>query len=297
MRSLRNTHEDRNVSLRSIWLGAVAYDQKVVPIWEGMRRYFRDEARLDVEVVLFQSYEAQVHALLAANTEPVPRIDIAWNTNLAFLQAREWSAKACRPLAMRDTDLGWTTLVIAPSGGAVASVNDLRGRTIALGSRDSGHAAILPVHFLAEQNLTEGRDYRSLRIDTDVGKHGDTGTSEVEVLRAVLDGRADAGAVGSPFWAGVQSQQIVPAGALSVVWSSPPYSHCMFTARVGLEPEIEERFTDALLRMSIDNPVHRPILEAEGLREWIRADVDGYGSLEAACRAQGFFRHSGAQPD
>ena len=254
------------------------------------------KATLDVEVVLFQSYEAQVRSLLLADGDPGPRIDIAWNTNLAFLQAREWSAQACRPLAMRDTDLGWTTVIVAPSGGAVSSIADLRGRTIALGSRDSGHAAILPVHFLAAQDLVEGRDYRSLRINTDVGKHGDTGTSEVEVLRAVLDGRADAGAVGSPFWAGVQSQRLVPSGALSVVWSSPAYSHCMFTARVGLEADLERRFTDALLRMSFDNPVHKPNLEAEGLRQWIAADISGYGSLDAACRTQGFFVNPAAQP-
>ncbi|HSC30327.1 MAG TPA: PhnD/SsuA/transferrin family substrate-binding protein [Gemmatimonadaceae bacterium] len=277
------------MTLRTIWLGAVAYDPKVVPIWEGMRRYFRDEARLDVEVVLFQTYEAQVRALLAQRGDAVPRIDIAWNTNLAYLQAREWSAHACRPLAMRNTDLGWTTLIIAPAGGAVASVADLRGRTLALGSRDSGHAAILPVHFLAEQHLEEGRDYRTLRLNTDLGKHGDTGTSEVDVLRAVLDGRADAGAVGSPFWSAAQDQRIAPAGALGVVWSSPPYSHCMFTARAGLEPELGRGFTEALLKMSIDNPLHRPTLEAEGLQRWIAADVDGYAALEEACRAQGFF--------
>ena len=51
---------------RTIWVGAVAYDSKVVGIWEGMRRYFHEEARLSVEVVLFQSYEAQVAALLAS---------------------------------------------------------------------------------------------------------------------------------------------------------------------------------------------------------------------------------------
>ena len=50
---------------RTVWVGAVAYDPKVVIIWEGMRRYFHEEARLSVEVVLFQSYEAQVSALLA----------------------------------------------------------------------------------------------------------------------------------------------------------------------------------------------------------------------------------------
>ena len=52
---------------RTIWIGAVAYDPKVVTIWEGMRRYFHEEAHLPVEVVLFQSYEAQVYALLAGS--------------------------------------------------------------------------------------------------------------------------------------------------------------------------------------------------------------------------------------
>ena len=68
---------------RTIWVGAVAYDPKVVTIWEGMRRYFHEEAHLPVEIVLFQSYETQVEALLSALGDPVPRIDIAWNTNLA----------------------------------------------------------------------------------------------------------------------------------------------------------------------------------------------------------------------
>jgi ABC-type phosphate/phosphonate transport system substrate-binding protein len=93
---------------RTIWVGAVAYDPKVVTIWEGMRKYFHEEAHLPVEVVLFQSYEAQVRALLASPADPLPRIDIAWNTNLAYLQADEWSGQGCRPIAMRDTDLGWS---------------------------------------------------------------------------------------------------------------------------------------------------------------------------------------------
>ena len=45
---------------KAIWVGAVAYNPKVVTIWEGMRNYFHEEAQLPVEVVLFQSYEEQV---------------------------------------------------------------------------------------------------------------------------------------------------------------------------------------------------------------------------------------------
>ena len=101
---------------RTIWVGAVAYDPKVVTIWEGMRRYFHEEARLSVEVVLFQSYETQVSTLLATPSDLTPCIDIAWNTNLAYLQADAWSDHRCRPIAMRDTDIGWATKIIAPTG-------------------------------------------------------------------------------------------------------------------------------------------------------------------------------------
>jgi ABC-type phosphate/phosphonate transport system substrate-binding protein len=274
---------------KTIWLGAVAYDPKVVTIWEGMRRYFHEEADLPVEIVLFQSYEMQVFALLAQPGDAVPHIDIAWNTNLAYLQADEWSHHACRAVAMRDTDLGWMTKIVAVTGGPIAALADLKNRTLALGSRDSGHAAILPVHFLDQQGMQEGRDYRTLRFDSDVGKHGDTGTSEVQVVRAVLDGRADAGAIGSPFWNTVRNEHLVPEGGLREIWSSPDYNHCMFTARPDLDPEQERRFAEALSRMSYDNPAHRSILDAEGLQRWLPPHVDGYAALRQAAAEQGFF--------
>jgi phosphonate transport system substrate-binding protein len=242
--------------------------------------------------VLFQSYETQVLALLASPQDAAPRIDIAWNTNLAYLQADEWSGHQCRPVAMRDTDLGWTTRIVAVTGGPVAALDDLRNRTLALGSRDSGHAAILPVHFLEQQGLLEGRDYRALRFDTDVGKHGDTGTSEVEVVRAVLDGRADAGAIGSPFWNAVQREHLVPEGALREIWTSPPYHHCMFTARPGLDEALQRRFAEALSAMDYENPAHRAVLEAEGLRRWVPPHLDGYDALREASARQAFFQRS-----
>ena len=280
---------------KTIWVGAVAYDPKVVTIWEGMRSYFHDEAHLPVEIVLFQSYENQVLALLAQPEELVPHIDIAWNTNLAYLQADEWSGHTCRAIAMRDTDLGWMTKIVAVTGGPISTVADLKDRTLAIGSRDSGHAAILPVYFLEEQGMREGIDYRTLRFDSDVGKHGDTGTSEVEVVRAVLDGRADAGAIGSPFWNTVRSEHLVPEGGLREIWSSPPYNHCMFTARPDLDLETERRFSEALSAMNYDNPKHRAILDAEGLQRWLPPHLDGYAALREAATQQGFFSHEKAQ--
>jgi phosphonate transport system substrate-binding protein len=112
------------------------------------------------------------------------------------------------------------------------------------------------------------------------------------VVRAVLDGRADAGAIGSPFWKSVESEHLVPEGALHEIWTSPPYHHCMFTARPDLDQALEQRFAEALSAMNYENPAHRAVLEAEGLRRWVPPHLDGYDALREASARQGFFRRS-----
>jgi phosphonate transport system substrate-binding protein len=96
---------------RAIWIGAVAYDPKVVTIWEGMRRYFHEETHLPVEVVLFQSYEAQVGALLAGPNDVMPRVDIAWNTTLRICKLRRGAT----------TSVGRSQCVIPISAGGPRS--------------------------------------------------------------------------------------------------------------------------------------------------------------------------------
>lgn len=261
----------------TLTIGAVAYDPKVVGIWEGMRTYLRNDAGLDAEIVLHLNYRAQVESLLAG------KIDVAWNTNLAHVQSEAWSDAECVGLAMRDTDRDWRSLLLVPTSGPLRGLADVHGRTVAIGSRDSGHAAILPRHFLAQAAVEPGN---LVRFDSDVGKHGDTGKSELDVLAAILDGRADAGFVGSPFWKTVEDKALAPRGALRVAWSSAEYTHCAFTARRGLDEGFKAAFTKALFGMSWEDPRHRPILEQEGLRRWVEFQ-DGYASLRAAARDAG----------
>jgi ABC-type phosphate/phosphonate transport system substrate-binding protein len=164
---------------------------------------------------------------------------------------------------------------------AIAIAADLRGRTLALGSRDSGHAAILPLHFLASEGPQGSKDFATLRFDSDVGKHGDTGRRETEVLRALLDGRADAGAVGSPYWQTVQSEGLVPKDSLVEIWTSPPFNHCMFTARADLDPARARQFAKALrhdLRQS-----WRPRACADGCRRGLPAMSRCGKRATAAC--------------
>ena len=135
---------------------------------------------------------------------------------------------------------------------------------------------------LDREGLVEGKDYKSLRFNTDLGKHGDTGTSELDVLRAVTEGRAQAGAVGDLVWVGEQAAGRVDPRLVEVLWTTPGFDHCMFDALPAL-PEAKVRaFQQALFAMSWENPAHRRLLELEGLREWQPPREEGYDSLRRA---------------
>ncbi|HKE52049.1 MAG TPA: PhnD/SsuA/transferrin family substrate-binding protein, partial [Actinomycetes bacterium] len=154
---------------------------------------------------------------------------------------------------------------------------------LALGSRDSAQAAILPVYYLRREGL-DG-EVQFVRVDSDLGKHGDTGRSELDAIRLVLDGTADAAAIGSPTWDAIGRDELMP-GALAEIWTSPAYCHCNFTALPRLSEERTRTWVEHLLAMEWDIPEHRRILELEGLHRWVLPDLDGYASLFEAVAEQ-----------
>ena len=69
-------------------IGAVAYDPKVVTIWEGFKAYFHDRG-VETDYVLYSTYDAQVDANLSGE------VDVAWNSPLAWVKSQILSAGAC----------------------------------------------------------------------------------------------------------------------------------------------------------------------------------------------------------
>lgn len=263
----------------TIFLGAVAYDPKVVTIWEGMREYFREQ-NVPMDFALFSNYERQVETLLQGH------IDIAWNTPLAHVLVKLRTGRRSLSLGMRDTDCGFHSKIIVRRDAGIRDLSGLAGSTLAVGSRDSTQARVLPLYFLRQQGIDLAK-IRILKFDTDLGKHGDTGTSELDVLAALHDGRAQAGAVGDLIWVTEQAAGRVDSNRVEVLWTTPGFSHCMFDALPTLRAEKVAAFQQVLFSMKWDNPRHRRLMELEGLREWVLPQEEGYqsliGALEAGC--------------
>jgi phosphonate transport system substrate-binding protein len=258
-----------------IVVGAVAYDPKVVTIWDLIREQFL-AAGLALDYVLFSNYEAQVTALLNRF------LDIAWNTNVAYVHVQNALGRSAKILGMRDTDVGYTSKIVVRTDSGIRQLGDLTGKRLALGSRDSGQAAILPTYFLAINGLEPGRDLDVLRFDLDVGKHGDTGTSEYAVIDAVRSRRADAGAIGHSTWIRMLETGYVNGEEIEAIWTSPAYSHCNFTALPDFDETKAQQFTEVLLSMDPRHPDVKRVYELEGLNAWVRGDGSGYEALFAA---------------
>ncbi len=265
----------------AILVGAVAYHERVVVIWEAFRNYFLTRS-VDVDYVLYSNYERLVDALLGGE------VDIAWNTNTAYVRAQHVLGGRAQILGMRDIDAAFSSVIVTRRGEVPERPQELAGARLALGSRDSGHAAILPLYFLAREGLNAAEQCALVRFDTDLGKHGDTGDSELRVVRAVAVGDADAGALGAPTWARFRAETLPAASGLEVAWTSPTYFHCNFTALPSFDATRARRWSEALLAMDYDDPAMRHAMDLEGVKRWLPGDESGYRALAEAMAEQGY---------
>lgn len=262
--------------LRALVLGAVAYDPKVVPIWEGFRAHFLAHG-LAFDFVLYSNYERQVESLLRGD------IDVAWSSPLAWIEAERAARRKGRraeAIAMRDTDRDLMSVVLVRAGGPIRELADLGGKRIGVGAADSPQATLIPLASLAEAGVVGV----AVHHDATAGKHGDRIGAERDAVRALFADAVDAACVlDVNRYAFMREGLISPEGrrAVRVVHQTATYDRCNFTVLDDGPPETA-RFRELLMAMSYENPTLRPLLDLQGLKSWRPGRTSGYAQLERA---------------
>ena len=268
----------------TLLLGAVAYDPKVVTIWDGFQRYFETHG-LPFDYILYTSYERQVESLFKGH------IHVAWNSPLAWLQSERLASALGRhaeAIAMRDTDRDLTSVVVARTASSIRTVADLKGRRVAVGASDSPQATLIPLYYLSQQGLEPNRDFEVIEFDVLSGKHGDHIGGERDGVRALLDGRCDAACLIDGNHLLFVQEGAIPSGATHVIAQTPVYDHCNFTVVTGAPGESVTRFRELLLEMSYADPDVRRLLDLEGLKRWLPGRTAGYDLLSGAVQHFGY---------
>ena len=273
----------------TLLMGAVAYDPKVVTIWDGFRRFFASHG-FDFDYVLYSNYERQVDDLIGG------RIHAAWNSPLAWVRARRLGAAegvGVTALAMRDTDCDLTSVVVVRSDSGITEPADLRGRLVGVGAVDSPQATLLPLNHLRRVGLVPGADFEVRRFDVGVGLHGDHVGGERQAAAALMTGEVDAVCMIDGNHVLFSREGTIPPGATRILTQTGLYDHCNMTVSDLAPPEAVARFGQLLLAMDYGDPEVRPLLDLEGLKRWLDGRVSGYAALEAAVDAGGFYDDKG----
>lgn len=268
---------------RPFTLGAVAYDPKVVTIWDGFKLFFEKHG-LPFDYVLFSNYEAQVAAHFAGI------LDAAWNSPLAWLQSVAIAERlnlTAEAIAMRNSDCDLRSLIVARRDSGIQNISQLQGKKIAVGAKDSPQATLIPLELLAAAGLAAEKDILVQYFDILVGKHGDHIGGERDAARALSQGQVDAACMIDGNFTLFGFEGTLNPAAMHIVAATEPYDHCNFTVIRERRHDDTQKFCDLLLAMDYADSEVRPLLDMEGLKEWLPGRDTHYAALASAIKRFG----------
>jgi phosphonate transport system substrate-binding protein len=226
-------------------------------------------ARISCTWVPAPSYEGLVDGLGRGD------IDLAFLGGATFAQARHRFGAV--PLAMRDVDFAFTSVILVRADDSARGPADLRGRRFAFGNRSSTSGHYMPRYFLQRLGLIPERTFGSVVFS---GGHDAT-------MHLIADGRVDAGAVNGLLAYKMLASDDSAARRLRVLWQSPPYTDYVWAARPGLPADVRRRLQDAFLDLDLTQPAERAALEHEGAGGYVPADPDEFDQIAEILRERG----------
>ena len=263
---------------QALRVGAVAYGPNSVNIFRSMRHYFAQN-HMPIEFVLYSTYDGLVDALRKG------QVEVAWNSPLAHARFHLLEGDS-QALVMRDVDRDYRVKLIVRKDADIAGLGDLAGKTMVFGSCDAADATVLPVYFLKKEGVSFDR-VKVLSLHCEVDAKGVPCHSQQHVLQALLKGRGQAGIIGQDLWKHLQAEKPEQAAQFREVWTSPPFSHCVFTARKDFDKETAAKFSRLMLAMDGKDPATAEVLRGEHCGKWVPAGKEaqeGYRDLLKALR-------------
>jgi phosphonate transport system substrate-binding protein len=244
-------------------------------VFKGLKTHFQRQG-IELDWVLYSSYDALVEAFATRE------IDLAWNGPISYVHITQRLNDPCRVVAMRDVDVNCTTQFFTRRDSNLTSFEDLKGRRVALGSRGSAQAGLLPYDFLTQQGLDPQRDLAACTFTED--REPSALSDERAVVDLVRKGAYDAGAVSRRTLEGLAEQGQPIEESLRVFWSSPGYSHCCFTAHRELDAGVAQHITEAFISMHYQDPLGKEVLDAEHCQAFVPGITTGWEALERALK-------------
>ncbi len=260
-----------------IRLGGTASNSHMI-VFRGIKEHFQRQG-IDLDWVMYSDYDALVDAFVSRE------INLAWNGPLSYVKINRRLDDPCQVVAMRDVDVNFMTQFITCPDSDIITVEDLKGKRFAFGSRSSVQAGLLAYHYLKQVGINPRRDLALCTFHDE--RQPGTLSDERDVVERVRKGEYDAGAVCKETLKALEGEGGLTDGSIRVFWSSPGYSHCCFTAHSDMDAELAQKVTRAFLLVEYSDPLGKEILDEEGCSSFVPGITEGWETLEMVAEEEG----------
>ncbi|KAM9863228.1 phosphate/phosphite/phosphonate ABC transporter substrate-binding protein [Leucobacter sp. BZR 635] len=217
-----------------IRFGILPYEDpdRLEPAYQTLAKALSEKLDCEVEVSITEDYAAEV---LAMEND---QLEIAQFGPLGFVFANE-RADADAMVSFGDAEGKPTTYtggIWVPNDSSVQKIEDLKGKTLALGSPGSTSGDAIPSSALADAGITDDvtADY--------AGGHP-------EALLALVNGTVDAAQINSQTLATATAEGTFDQSKFRQIWESDPIPNDPITVRGNMPQEFKDAVKDALLSL------------------------------------------------
>lgn len=225
-----------------------------------LKAYLTRQLGREVELVIPTNYNTTVEAMGNGS------LDFAYFGGLTYVKAH--AQYGVIPLVQRTTDLQFHSLFITGAGSPIKSLGDLRGRTFVFGDINSTSGHLMPYFELKQAGINADKDLKDPRYS---GSHPAT-------AKAVESGAAEAGALDETVFNSMIAEGKLDRNKVRVFYTSKPFVDYVWAARKGVDPEIQEKFAQAFIRLKEGQDDE--VLKILRGRSFVRANDAEYSVLK-----------------
>lgn len=207
---------------------------KLEPAYQVLADALSEKLDCPVNVQVVEDYAAEVLAMENG------RLDLGQFGPIGYVFASDRAG--AEPLVSFGTSDGelssYTGGIWVAADSEIESIEDLRGRSLALGSVGSSSGDVLPRYALREAGIEDA----DLKMDY-TGGHP-------EALLALINGAVDAAQINSQTLATAESEGTFDRTQYKQIWESEPIPNDPITVRGDMDPAFKEAVKDALTNLS-----------------------------------------------
>lgn len=222
---------------------------------ESLKLYLEKALGKKIELTVTTDYSSMIEAMRFR------RIDLGYFGPLSYVLAKSRSDIEPFAALVANGKPTYTSYLIANAEAGIASLEDVKGKTIGFGDPASTSSHLIPRGFLKERGIEAGRDYKFQHL----------GTHDA-VARAVQAGNVQAGGISRPIFESLVERKIIDGAKVKVVSESRPIPNYPWTMRSDLAPELKAKIRAAFL--DLKDPAVLKAFKAEGFQPIEDKDYD-----------------------